>query len=285
MRRMDRRRCVRGLLAAGIWLGFAGPAAARRLRLLTDPDLDAALVVEAASGKVIYARNAAATRHPASLTKLMTLYLLFEALRAKKLMLQTEIPVSAYAASQPRAHLRLKPGWTITVESAIKAMIIQSANDVAVAVAEAVGGNEGVFVVLMNAKARAFGMNDTFYNNASGLPDDEQITTAADLVILARHLIHDFPQYFPYFATRSMSWRGGEINTHDNLIGDYPGVDGMKTGYIDDSGYSVLTTALRGKTRLIAVVMGGLTPERRDEAMTRLLDDAFAQITPAAAKR
>jgi len=276
---------VHGLLAAGFSLCFADPAAARQVRRLTDPDLDAALVVEAASGKVIYARNAAATRHPASLTKLMTLYLLFEALRAKKLMLQTEIPVSAYAASQPRAHLRLKPGWTITVETAIKAMIIQSANDVAVAVAEAVGGNEGVFVVLMNAKARAFGMNDTFYNNASGLPDDEQITTAADLVILARHLIHDFPQYFPYFATRSMSWRGGEINTHDNLIGDYPGVDGMKTGYIDDSGYSVLTTALRGKTRLIAVVMGGLTPERRDEAMTRLLDDAFAQITPAAAKR
>jgi len=281
MRELDRRLCVRGLAAAGFSLGLSGPAAARRRRLLTDPDLDAALVVEAASGKVIYARNAAAQRHPASLTKLMTLYLLFEALRAKKLTLQTELPVSAYAASQPRAHLRLRTGSTITVETAIKAMIIQSANDAAVAVAEAVGRNESVFVVLMNAKARAFGMDDTFYGNATGLPDDQQITTADDLVILTRRLIQDFPQYFPYFGTRSMTWRGREYNTHDNLIGDYPGVDGMKTGYVDDSGYSMVTTVLRGKKRLIAVVMGGLTPERRDEAMTRLLDDAYAQ-TPAA---
>lgn len=271
---------MRGLLAAGVWLSFTAPAAAR-LRQFTAPDLDAALVVEAASGKVMYARNAAATRHPASLTKLMTLYLLFEALRAKKFALETEIPVSALAASQPRAHLRLKAGMTITVEMAIKAMIIRSANDVAVAAAEAVGGNEGVFVVQMNAKARALGMNDTYYNNASGLPDDEQITTANDLVILARHLIYDFPEYFPYFAARSMRWRDEEINTHDNLIGDYPGVDGLKTGYIDESGYNIVTTALRENTRLIAVVLGGLTPERRDQAMMRLLDEAFAQIVPA----
>jgi len=285
MRSMDRRVCVRGLLLSGFLVGLAGAASARRPRLMTDPELDAALVVDAASGKVMYARNAGATRHPASLTKLMTLYLLFEALRAKKIALETEIPVSDLAASQPRAHLRLKAGTTITVENAIKAMIIQSANDVAVAVAEAVGGNQGVFVVMMNAKARAFGMNDTYYNNASGLPDDQQITTAADLVILARHLIYDFPQYFPYFATRSMRWRDDEINTHDNLIGDYPGVDGLKTGYIDESGYNIVTTVLRGNTRLIAVVLGGLTPERRDQAMVRLLDAAFAQIVPAAAKR
>jgi D-alanyl-D-alanine carboxypeptidase len=278
---MNRRRCVRGLVAAGFSLALAGPAAARRRRRLTDPDLDAALVVEAASGKVIYARNAAAQRHPASLTKLMTLYLLFETLRAKKLTLQTQLPVSAYAASMPRSHLRLRSGSTIPVETAIKAMIIQSANDVAVAVAEAVGVNEGVFAVLMNAKARAFGMGNTYYNNSTGLPDDQQITTADDLVILARRLIHDFPQYFPYFSTRSMTWRGREYNTHDNLIGDYPGVDGMKTGYIDDSGYSILTTVLRGKTRLIAVVMGGLTPALRDEAMTRLLDDAYARTAIA----
>ena len=277
MRGTDRRRCVRGLLAAGFLLGFAGPAAARRVRRLTDPDLDAALVVEAASGKVIYARNAAAQRHPASLTKLMTLYLLFEALRAHKLTLQTEIPVSAYAASQPRAHLRLRAGSTITVETALKAMIVRSANDATVAVAEAVAGSESVFVVLMNAKARAFGMDDTFYDNATGLPDDQQITTAGDLVILTRRLIYDFPQYFPYFNTRSMTWRGREYGTHDALIGDYPGVDGMKTGYIDASGYSTVTTVLRGKTRLIAVVMGGLTPAQRDEATIRLLDNAFAQ--------
>ncbi len=127
-------------------------------------------------------------------------------------------------------------------------------------------------------------MEHTFYCNATGLPDDQQITTADDLVVLARRLIYDFPQYFPYFSTRSMTWRDNEYNTHDNLIGDYPGVDGMKTGYVDASGYSILTTASRNKTRLIAVVMGGLTPERRDQAMTRLLDDAFAQTETAAAK-
>ena len=281
MRSMDRRLCVRGLLAAGLSLGLAGPAAARRRHRLTDPDLDAALVVEAASGKVIYARNNAAPRHPASLTKLMTLYLLFETLRAKKLALQTELLVSAHAASQPRRHLRLRAGSTITVETAIKAMIVLSANNVTVAVAEAVGRSEPGFVALMNAKARAFRMGHTFYCNATGLPDDRQITTADDLVILARRLIHDFPQYFPYFSTRSMIWRGNEYDTHNTLIGDYPGVDGMKTGYVDDSGYSMVTTALRGKTRLIAVVMGGLTPERRDEAMTRLLDDAYARTAVA----
>ena len=284
MRGMDRRLCVHGLLAAGFSLCFADPAAARQVRRLTDPDLDAALVVEAASGKVIYARNATAPRHPASLTKLMTLYLLFETLRAKKLTLRTELPVSAYAASMPRAHLRLRAGSTITVETAIKAMIIQSANDVTVAVAEAVAGSESVFVVLMNAKARAFGMDNTFYDNATGLPDGQQITTANDLVILARRLIHDFPQYFPYFSTRSMTWHGREYNTHDNLIGDYPGVDGMKTGYVDDSGYSIVTTALRGKTRLVAVVMGGLTPECRDEAMIRLLDNAYARAAAIGAQ-
>jgi D-alanyl-D-alanine carboxypeptidase len=272
---------VRGLVAAGFSLSLAGPAAARRRRRLTDPDLDAALVVEAASGKVIYARNSAAPRHPASLTKLMTLYLLFETLRAKELALQTELLVSAHAASQPRRHLRLRAGSTITVETAIKAMIVLSANNATVAVAEAVGRSEPGFVALMNAKARAFRMGHTFYCNATGLPDDRQITTADDLVILARRLIHDFPQYFPYFSTRSMIWRGNEYNTHDTLIGDYPGVDGMKTGYVDDSGYSIVTTALRGKTRLIAVVMGGLTPERRDEAMTRLLDDAYARTAVA----
>jgi D-alanyl-D-alanine carboxypeptidase len=177
--------------------------------------------------------------------------------------------------------LRLRAGSTITVETAIKAMIVLSANNVTVAVAEAVGRSEPGFVALMNAKARAFRMGHTFYCNVTGLPDDRQITTADDLVILARRLIHDFPQYFPYFSTRSMIWRGNEYNTHDTLIGDYPGVDGMKTGYVDDSGYSIVTTAPRGKTRLIAVVMGGLTPERRDEAMTRLLDDAYARTAVA----
>jgi D-alanyl-D-alanine carboxypeptidase len=268
---VDRRTWLCGLVAAGLPL----PAAARQR--YTDPDRDAALVIDAASGRVLFARNDAAPRHPASLTKLMTLYLLFEALETQKLTLATELPVSAYAASQPRAHLRMRAGWTIPVEMAIKALVVRSANDVAVAIAEGVGGTEGVFTAMMNDKARAFGMRNTFYHNASGLPDDLQITTADDLAVLARHVIYDYPQYFAYFRTRSMVWRGNEYVTHDTLVADYPGADGLKTGYIDASGYNLVTTAMRGTTRLIAVVMGGITPERRDEAMVRLLDDAFAQ--------
>ena len=235
------------------------------------------MVIDALSGKVLYARNASAPRHPASLTKLMTLYLLFERMRAGKLMLQTELPVSPYAASQPRAHLRLKAGTTITVEKAIEAMIVRSANDAAVVVAEAIGGNEAVFATMMNAKAHALGMTHTFYSNATGLPDEAQLTTADDIVLLARRLIYDFPQYFPYFATRSMTFQGRQYETYNALLIDYPGVDGMKTGYVDASGYSLVTTVHRGNTHVIAVLMGGITPERRNEAMVRLLDDVLAR--------
>lgn len=280
MRDMDRRVCVGSLVAAG--LSLAMPAEARRPRLLTDPERDAALVVEAQTGKVLFARNDAASRHPASLTKMMTLYLLFEALRTRKVALDTPFAVSAYAASQPRSHLRLRAGTTITAEMAIEAIVVRSANDAAVAVAEGVAGNEAVFVTMMNAKARAFGMTSTYYANATGLPDPAQLTTAQDLVILARHLIYDFPQYFPYFATRSMTWHGNEYQTHNALVIGYPGVDGLKTGYIEASGYNVVTTVVRDNLRLIAVVMGGVTPERRDEAMVRLLDQAFAQLAAAA---
>jgi D-alanyl-D-alanine carboxypeptidase len=284
MRISRRKSWTRGAVAALVLsLTFADAASARlhHPRLLTDPQLDAALVVDAASNKVMFARNEEAIRHPASLTKMMTLYLLFESLKSKTLTLEAQLPVSANAASQPRAHLRLREGTTIEAETAIKAIVVCSANDAAVAVAEAVGGSESKFADLMNAKARALGMTHTFYHNATGLPDDLQVTTAADLVILARHLIYDFPQYFPYFRTPSMSWQGQDFNTHDMLIGNYPGADGMKTGYIDASGYNLVSTALRGNTRLIGVVMGGLSRERRDEAMIKLLDDAFAQsITP-----
>lgn len=257
-------------------------------RRLTDPALDAELVIEADSGKILFSQNDAAPRHPASLTKMMTLYLLFENLAAKKLTLQSEITVSAHAASQPRSHLHLRSGSTIPVEAAIRAIIVCSANDAAVAIAEAVGSTEEKFAALMNGKAKALGMTQTVYRNASGLPDDAQVTTAGDLAILARHLVHDFPQYFPYFATRSMSWRGQDFNTHNMLIGNYRGADGIKTGYIDASGYNLVATAARDNTRLIAIVMGGLTAEKRDEAVVDLLDDGFAQerkaiATPAAA--
>lgn len=275
---MTRLHCRTITVLACLALFAAAPAAsAHHVRRLTDPGLDAALVVEASSGRVLYARNDEAMRHPASLTKLMTLYLVFENLRAHKLALDTMLPVSADAAAQPRSHLRLKAGASLSVDTAIRALVVCSANDVAVTVAEAIAGTEPQFADLMNAKARALGMNHTFFRNATGLPDDLQSTTAGDLALLARHLIYDFPEFFPYFRTPSLSWHGRDYNTHDMLIGNYPGVDGLKTGYIDDSGYDLVTTALRGRTRLVAVVMGGVTAERRDEAMVDLLDDAFAR--------
>jgi D-alanyl-D-alanine carboxypeptidase len=265
-------------LIATVMIVFCADMAGARHRRYTDPDLDAALVIEAGTGKVLYARNDAAPRHPASLTKLMTLYLLFEKLHAHALTSAAMLPVSPYAASQPRAHLRLRAGSAIDVETAIKALVVCSANDVAVVVAEALAGSEQNFVVQMNGKARALGMMHTVYRNASGLPDDLQVTTADDLAILARHLIYDYPQYFSYFSTASMEWRGREINTHDYLIGNYRGADGLKTGYTDASGYNLVSTAMRGHTRLIAVLMGGLSAERRDEAMVDLLDDWFSRL-------
>ena len=275
--RVSFARCA-GLVACVLLAASAQPAFAHHGRHDTNPDQDAALVMEASSGKVLFARNDDVERHPASLTKMMTLYIVFEQLRAEKISLTTPIPVSAYAASQPKTHLELRAGETIPVDTAIKAIVVCSANDVAVAVAEAVGGSEPQFATMMNAEAHALGMSHTFYHNASGLPDNLQITTAGDLAILARHLVYDFPEYFPYFRTPSMSWDGRDYNTHDYLVESYPGADGIKTGYIDASGYNVVTTALRGNTRLIGVVMGGVSRERRDRAMTNMLDDAFAAL-------
>ncbi|HWA03271.1 MAG TPA: D-alanyl-D-alanine carboxypeptidase [Rhizomicrobium sp.] len=245
---------------------------------LTDPAKDAALIVDGASGKVLYSRNANAERHPASLTKMMTLYLLFEALRKGQVDLATDIPVSAHAAAQKPTKLHLSPGDRIPVEAAINAIVVRSANDVAVAVAEALGGTESHFCSLMNEKARQLGMRDTFYHNASGLPDNLQISTASDLAILARHLSYDFPEYYHYFGTPGFTYRGVYYATHDNLIGRYAGADGIKTGYTGASGFNLVSSVTRGRTHVIGVVMGGRTAQRRDREMMRLLDNTFAQI-------
>lgn len=272
------KRACAGFAAATLALAFAAADAkgAHHPRRFTDPDLDAALVIDANTNAVLYARHADALRHPASLTKMMTLYLLFERLRQHKIALTTELPVSANAASRPRSHLRLHAGDTISVDMAIRSVVVCSANDTAVAIAEALGGSEQHFADLMNAKARQFGMNNTVFRNATGLPDNAQVTTAQDLAILAHHVIYDFPEYFAYFATPHITWRGEDINTHDMLIGNYKGADGLKTGYLDSSGFDLVSTAQRDGTRLIAVLMGGLTADKRDEAMVDLLDDGFA---------
>jgi D-alanyl-D-alanine carboxypeptidase len=244
----------------------------------TDPGKDAALIADGETGRVLYARNANAERHPASLTKMMTLYLLFESLKRGDVTMQTMLPISEHAAAQRPTNLHLYAGDSIPVDTAIKAIVVRSANDVAVAIAEALGGTEGHFAELMTQKARALGMRDTFYHNASGLPDELQITTASDLLILARHLAYDYPQYFPYFATPGFVFRGATYVTHDNLIGRYDGADGIKTGYTSSSGFNLVSSVVRNNSHVIGVVMGGRTAHRRDLEMVRLLDDAFAQI-------
>ena len=274
---MPANRRIVSIAAAALLFGAPASAHMRHghERLTPDPNLDAALIVDAPTGEVLYARNEDAIRHPASLTKMMTLYVVFDKLRAHKISLDTTIPVSPYAASQPRAHLHIHPGDTMTIEAAIKAVVVCSANDVAVALAEGVAGGEPQFVELMNAKAREIGMTHTYYTNASGLPDPSQVTTADDLALLARHLIYDYPEYFPYFRTPSVTWNGRDYNTHDALLGNYKGVDGIKTGYIDASGYNLVTSIERGRTRLVAVVMGGVSPTRRDAEMVDLLNSIF----------
>ncbi|HJW41610.1 MAG TPA: D-alanyl-D-alanine carboxypeptidase [Rhizomicrobium sp.] len=285
---------VRTLFCAGVFglalLAGTGPVFARghhhrggRARIpiaagATDPVKDAALIADGETGRVLYARNASAERHPASLTKMMTLYLLFESLKRGDVNMQTMLPISEHAATQHPTNLHLYAGDMIPVDTAIKAIVVRSANDVAVAIAESLGGTEGHFAELMTSKARSLGMRDTFYHNASGLPDPLQITTASDLLILARHLAYDFPQYFPYFATPGFTFRGVNYVTHDNLIGRYEGADGIKTGYTGMSGFNLVSSVVRNGEHVIGVVMGGRTAHRRDMEMVQLLDAAFTRI-------
>ena len=240
------------------------------------------IVVDANSGAVLQATNADSLRHPASLTKIMTLYLLFERLEAGKIKMSTEMPVSPHAAAQAPSKLELKPGQSIDVETAIRAIVTKSANDVAVVVAEALGGSEENFAKQMTAKARALGMTHTVYRDASGLPNDDQITTARDMTILARAVQDRFPQYYHYFATRTFKYRGEEFRNHNHLLGRVDGVDGMKTGYIHNSGFNIVVSMRRNGRHVIAVVFGGRSASARDARVVSLLDDT---VELAAAKR
>jgi D-alanyl-D-alanine carboxypeptidase len=240
------------------------------------------IVVDANSGKTLEATNADSPRHPASLTKMMTLYLLFERLESGKIKLTSEMPVSAHAAEQAPSKLGLKPGETIKVETAIRAIVTKSANDVAVIVSEALGGDEGSFAKLMTAKARALGMKGTTYHNASGLPDDQQYTTARDQAILGRALYDRFPEYYKYFATRTFDFRGKSMRNHNHLLGAVAGVDGIKTGYIHDSGFNIVTSVTRGARHIVAVVFGGNTANARDARVRSLIEN---NVNIAAVKR
>lgn len=239
-------------------------------------DRYAAIVVDAATGEVLHAENSNVQNYPASMTKMMTLYLAFEALEAGTLTLDTRIPISAHAASMPPSKLGIKPGGTIRVEDAIKALVTKSANDIAAAMGEAVGGGtESGGAAVMTRKARALGMSRTTFKNASGLPNAEQKSTARDMAILAQALIYRFPQYYPYFNTRSFTYNGHTHRNHNGLLGKVDGLDGMKTGFINASGFNMTVSARRDGRRVIAVVFGGDTVAWRNQRATWLVEESF----------
>ncbi|TMJ90987.1 MAG: peptidase M15 [Alphaproteobacteria bacterium] len=240
------------------------------------------IVIDANSGTVLHATNPDASRHPASLTKIMTLYLLFEQLEGGKLKLDSALKVSAEAAGQSPTKLGLKPGSTLAAEEAIKGMVTRSANDAAVVVAEAIAGSESDFAHLMTRKAQALGMKGTVYKNASGLPNDDQVTTARDQAILGRAIQERFPRYYKYFSIRSFTFRGQSISNHNHLLGKVDGVDGIKTGYISASGFNLVTSVHRGGRYLVAVVIGGSSGASRDARMRDLITE---KITLASIKR
>lgn len=260
-------------MAAAVLVAGVGGAAAQALT---------SIVVDHADGTVLSEDGADVAAYPASLTKMMTLYLTFEALRAGRLRLSTRLPVSAAAARQPPSKLGLKPGSTIRVDEAIRAVAVKSANDVAVVLAEALGGSEPRFAQLMTYRARELGMTRTRFANASGLPNELQRTTARDMATLARRLLLEYPEYYDYFGLPYFVWRGRTYHNHNRLLATYPGMDGLKTGYIRASGYNLAASAKRDGRRLVAVVMGGSTSNERNREMTRLLDQGFATRAPAA---
>ena len=235
--------------------------------------LYADIVIDDNSGQVLHDVNADEPRHPASLTKIMTLYLLFEQLDAGALKLDSPLLVSAKAALEPPTRLGLKAGQTIAVGDAIGGIVTRSANDAAVVVSEAVGGSEEEFAKLMTRKARALGMAGTTYVNASGLPDEAQITTARDQAILGRAIHDRFPSYYSYFSLLYFRYQGKDLHNHNGLLGKLEGVDGIKTGYTEASGYNLALSVRRAKKCVVAVVLGGTSNSERDARMRQLIED------------
>lgn len=233
----------------------------------------ASLVYDVNSGRILQETNANALRHPASVTKVMTLYMLFEQLERGRLTLGTELPVSANASRQAPSKLSLRPGDTIAVEDAIKALVTKSANDVAVVVAEALGGDEPRFAEMMTQKARSIGMNRTTFRNASGLPNPAQVTTARDLATLGQAIQDRFPRYYGYFGTRNFTYDGDVYRNHNRLLGAIEGVDGIKTGYTRASGFNLLTSAKSDGRHIITVVLGGRSARARDVAVANLVQE------------
>ena len=246
----------------------------------------ASLIVEARTGGIISSVNVDELRHPASLTKMMTLYMTFEALRDRRITLHQLVPISATAAAMSPTKLGLAPGTRLTVEQAILGLVTKSANDAAAALGEMLaGGDEDRFAQMMTLRARALGMTRSTFKNASGLPDPDQWTTARDMALLGRRLLADFPAFYGYFSTPTFVFHGRTIRNHDRLLETYPGTDGFKTGYTRDSGFNLVTSASRGGVRLVGVVLGGASGWERDRHMMSLLDQGFEKMDVPIARR
>ncbi len=256
----------------GLFAGYAfGAQAALKPRY-------AGFVMEENSSYVLFDKGATLRNHPASLTKIMTLYLLFEAIEVGRMKLTSKLKVSKHAASQPPSKIGVVAGTTITAEQAIKALVTKSANDVAVVIAENLAKTEQNFARLMTKRARVIGMNRTTFKNASGLHDDKQLSTARDMARLTKILRLRFRKYYHYFSTRSFTYRGRTFGNHNNLLGSYRGMDGVKTGYTRKSGYNLVSAVERNGVRLIGVVFGGSSAGARDQEMARMLNQAFKKI-------
>ncbi|PTM57352.1 D-alanyl-D-alanine carboxypeptidase [Phreatobacter oligotrophus] len=281
-------QAVKNRSAMGLVAGFAAAVAVLAMTLAAPTSAEArqrryagyapaysAIVIDAKTGQTLHAEAPDAHRFPASVTKVMTLYLLFEQIEAGRFTLQSPLRVSAEAAAQPPSKIGVRAGSTITVEEAIRALVTKSANDVAVVIAENISGTEEAFGQLMTRRARAIGMSRTTFRNASGLPDAEQMTTARDLATLGRAIQDHFPRYWRYFQTYSFAYRGVNHRNHNRLLGRVEGVDGIKTGYTRASGFNLLTSARRGDRQIVAVVMGGRTGGARDARMRQLVETVF----------
>jgi len=275
----DRGHAVRRRwLALALAFGFAAFAVRPALAGYSS------IVIDDTTGDVLHEMNADVANYPASLTKIMTLYLAFTALQEGRLSLGDTVTVSEHASVQAPSKLGLEPGDKVTVRNLILGMVTKSANDAAVALAETLGGSESAFAAKMTAKARALGMTATEFKNASGLPDPDQVTTARDMAVLAHAVIHDFPQYYHFFGTPRFTYEGHVYGNHNRLLRTYKGVDGIKTGYIRASGFNLVASAERGGRRLVGVILGSQSPSARNARMARLLDSSFlGQTTRLAA--
>ncbi len=247
---------------------LAGPAAA--------DSKFASILIDVNNGRILQQSNPDLPRYPASLTKMMTLYLAFQALDDGRWTLDQPLWVSAHAAQQPPTKLGLRPGQSISVENAMLALVTKSANDAAAVIGENLAGTEDNFALRMTAKARALGMSQTIFRNASGLPDPYQITSARDMARLALALIHHYPQYYHYFSTEQFYYNGRAIANHNHMLGVYEGVDGIKTGYTRAAGYNLVASAVRANHRLIGVVLGAPSSPTRNAIMADLFDQAYA---------